>query len=98
MLLELVFSCIVVLYYGLVIYYLIFCFSSRRRHTRGALVTGVQTCALPIFVCRFALCSVRDRALTRRRYDCPHSRICRTGEKTSCPGQGSPRCAQRPDR
>src|SRR3546814_9728498 len=24
-------------------------FSSRRRHTRGALVTGVQTCALPIF-------------------------------------------------
>src|SRR3546814_6896723 len=27
----------------------IFFFSSRRRHTRGALVTGVQTCALPIF-------------------------------------------------
>src|SRR3546814_7517015 len=26
-----------------------FCFSSRRRHTRCALVTGVQTCALPIF-------------------------------------------------
>src|SRR3546814_6793555 len=25
-----------------------FVFSSRRRHTRGALVTGVQTCALPI--------------------------------------------------
>src|SRR3546814_8930668 len=25
-------------------------FSSRRRHTRCALVTGVQTCALPIFV------------------------------------------------
>src|SRR3546814_19209772 len=24
-------------------------FSSRRRHTRGALVTGVQTCALPIW-------------------------------------------------
>src|SRR3546814_2348369 len=24
-------------------------FSSRRRHTRCALVTGVQTCALPIF-------------------------------------------------
>src|SRR3546814_7518861 len=28
---------------------LIFFFSSRRRHTRCALVTGVQTCALPIF-------------------------------------------------
>src|SRR3546814_10341917 len=30
-----------------------FFFSSRRRHTRGALVTGVQTCALPI-------CKARD--------------------------------------
>src|SRR3546814_1475395 len=29
--------------------YLIFFFSSRRRHTRCALVTGVQTCALPIW-------------------------------------------------
>src|SRR3546814_18940453 len=27
-----------------------FCFSSRRRHTRCALVTGVQTCALPIYM------------------------------------------------
>src|SRR3546814_9978028 len=26
-----------------------FLFSSRRRHTRCALVTGVQTCALPIY-------------------------------------------------
>src|SRR3546814_4515122 len=29
-------------------YYRQFFFSSRRRHTRCALVTGVQTCALPI--------------------------------------------------
>src|SRR3546814_8565266 len=29
-----------------------FFFSSRRRHTRCALVTGVQTCALPIFCVR----------------------------------------------
>src|SRR3546814_9589628 len=28
-----------------------FFFSRRRRHTRCALVTGVQTCALPISVC-----------------------------------------------
>src|SRR3546814_670154 len=28
----------------------LFFFSSRRRHTRCALVTGVQTCALPIFI------------------------------------------------
>src|SRR3546814_5405610 len=27
----------------------LFFFASRRRHTRCALVTGVQTCALPIF-------------------------------------------------
>src|SRR3546814_21163518 len=30
--------------------YVIFFFSSRRRHTRCALVTGVQTCALPILM------------------------------------------------
>src|SRR3546814_9067312 len=30
-------------------YVFIFFFSSRRRHTRCALVTGVQTCALPIY-------------------------------------------------
>src|SRR3546814_5634220 len=29
--------------------YVYFLFSSRRRHTRCALLTGVQTCALPIF-------------------------------------------------
>src|SRR3546814_5731078 len=33
----------------LIVYFLFFFFSSRRRHTRCALVTGVQTCALPIF-------------------------------------------------
>src|SRR3546814_6301722 len=39
----------------------VFFFSSRRRHTRCALVTGVQTCALPIFLPR------RHRGLFRRR-------------------------------
>src|SRR3546814_10377929 len=34
--------------------YFFFFFSSRRRHTRCALVTGVQTCALPIYETRFA--------------------------------------------
>src|SRR3546814_1921398 len=29
---------------------IVFFFSSRRRHTRCALVTGVQTCALPISI------------------------------------------------
>src|SRR3546814_1754803 len=35
--------CYIYLLFGL------FFFSSRRRHTRCALVTGVQTCALPIY-------------------------------------------------
>src|SRR3546814_2911265 len=35
-----------------------FFFSSRRRHTGCALVTGVQTCALPIFAAAFGLASV----------------------------------------
>src|SRR3546814_9283113 len=42
-------SCIVVwLYVILLLLLWWFFFSSRRRHTRCALVTGVQTCALPI--------------------------------------------------
>src|SRR3546814_2401136 len=40
---------------------LFFFFSSRRRHTRCALVTGVQTCALPI--------SKRLKAALGDRYD-----------------------------
>src|SRR3546814_10308071 len=36
-------------------------FSSRRRHTRCALGTGVQTCALPIFL---QVVLVPDQALT----------------------------------
>src|SRR3546814_3845900 len=39
--------CVVVFLYVVLF---IFFFSSRRRHTRCALVTGVQTCALPIFI------------------------------------------------
>src|SRR3546814_5936789 len=35
---------------------LFFFFSSRRRHTRCALVTGVQTCALPISLAKQGLC------------------------------------------
>src|SRR3546814_16502771 len=38
----------------------VFFFSSRRRHTRCALVTGVQTCALPIYM-RAAAAIVKGR-------------------------------------
>src|SRR3546814_2420497 len=37
-----------------------FFFSSRRRHTRCALVTGVQTCALPILCMAFAQLTGRE--------------------------------------
>src|SRR3546814_7891808 len=47
--------CLLSVWVGLMTFHLlrecwcgIFFFSSRRRHTRCALVTGVQTCALPI--------------------------------------------------
>src|SRR3546814_2666178 len=35
--------------------FFLFFFSSRRRHTRCALVTGVQTCALPIYYVYFGV-------------------------------------------
>src|SRR3546814_2844287 len=49
--------CYVFSYYLCMFFYffLVFFFSSRRRHTRCALVTGVQTCALPISAPRAAL-------------------------------------------
>src|SRR3546814_4672892 len=44
-----------------------FFFSSRRRHTRCALVTGVQTCALPIYAVGFM--RARSAAVTMPRVD-----------------------------
>src|SRR3546814_5915662 len=47
----------VCLWFGCSLFFLVlffFFFSSRRRHTRCALVTGVQTCALPIYECSIA--------------------------------------------
>src|SRR3546814_2472658 len=47
-----------ILYCVVFLFLFFFFFSSRRRHTRCALVTGVQTCALPIL----RICSlVADR-------------------------------------
>src|SRR3546814_6285268 len=55
--------CIILL---LLVLLFVFFFSSRRRHTRCALVTGVQTCALPI--CR-ARSPATSASRTRR---CAH--------------------------
>src|SRR3546814_5585145 len=50
-----------------------FLFSSRRRHTRCALVTGVQTCALPI--CLDTTHEVLPRGLVPYRYCRTHPYI-----------------------
>src|SRR3546814_5594568 len=52
------------------LFFLFFFFSSRRRHTRCALVTGVQTCALPI--CQaLAVLVGQDGSVENRVLDLP---------------------------
>src|SRR3546814_1246574 len=43
---------------------ILFVLSSRRRHTRCALVTGVQTCALPICDSVAAIMTPKDKLVT----------------------------------
>src|SRR3546814_4485761 len=47
-------------------FFVCFFFSSRRRHTRCALVTGVQTCALPILLAMWERLAARIPTQTRR--------------------------------
>src|SRR3546814_17130625 len=70
------------------VYCVLFFFSSRRRHTRGALVTGVQTCALPICA---SPCSPPTTWSTRssctKRLAAPRCHRCRASSacrSTSC--------------
>src|SRR3546814_3227923 len=48
--------------------HVIFFFSSRRRHTRCALVTGVQTCALPISAAPPPFAQIRADLLSEWRF------------------------------
>src|SRR3546814_3849203 len=52
-----------------------FFFSSRRRHTRCALVTGVQTCALPIFLRTARPRSASSKERLRAGVSAPISRV-----------------------
>src|SRR3546814_9261138 len=84
--LQLCMTCLCLFY----LVFVVFFFSSRRRHTRCALVTGVQTCALPISA---ASAVIRPPAanidlshiapapgmLSSREYDSQH--ICGIGTK-----------------
>src|SRR3546814_6085518 len=54
--------------------FFVFFFSSRRRHTRCALVTGVQTCALPIFFANATQGLLCSRSLRHLRGACKLSR------------------------
>src|SRR3546814_1226722 len=50
-----------------------FFFSSRRRHTRCALVTGVQTCALPILLLVSGALAVGGAVLLKTRGETRHA-------------------------
>src|SRR3546814_8979630 len=63
-----------------------FFFSSRRRHTRCALVTGVQTCALPIFTLTRLAAASRVSVITVRR---AYEELERAGVIATRQGKGS---------
>src|SRR3546814_17845677 len=76
-----------------------FFFSSRRRHTRCALVTGVQTCALPIFgvLCDRQHTAPLPRARRPRRPPCvPLRKHAPTTERA--PGRDRAGAVDRPSR
>src|SRR3546814_1162827 len=66
-----------------------FFFSSRRRHTRCALVTGVQTCALPIFGYTLQLYTRKDSGIDTLE-DLKGKRVAHTSP-TSNSGNQAPR-------
>src|SRR3546814_3100333 len=67
-----------------VLVFVLFLFSSRRRHTRCALVTGVQTCALPICRAERELCLQQPRQILFAGDIAPShqfDRLSRSGER-----------------
>src|SRR3546814_7717203 len=63
-------------------------FSSRRRHTSCALVTGVQTCALPICRTRCEAPSVHPPASDVRPWPVPSNRPDTSLQRCSCATSG----------
>src|SRR3546814_1799091 len=80
-----VLSCTLSVCTSCILFLVFFFFSSRRRHTRCALVTGVQTCALPISARCSSRSSARDRAPAPGR----HSR--RSGTYAPLPARSEER-------
>src|SRR3546814_21136084 len=75
-----------------------FFFSSRRRHTRCALVTGVQTCALPICRVRRPSVTVRPSAHWDRRRSAPAARFPSGGCRPARLYKATPPCPVSEDR
>src|SRR3546814_1259944 len=76
-------------------FYSFFFFSSRRRHTRCALVTGVQTCALPISDAAHAG-RQPQRACRRLRLRPPTTRGTQMGTEKSHDSANKPAAESRP--
>src|SRR3546814_5928588 len=76
-------------------YIVIFFFSSRRRHTRCALVTGVQTCALPVNrIVSVMMCGSGHRRFAGGRA-APHAACRRRGRRGSAPPPRTERRSRR---
>src|SRR3546814_11071588 len=88
--------CVVVILFSGVYSFYDFFFSSRRRHTRCALVTGVQTCALPISIMEFErrinLCQPFSHGEDRR-----HAYAAREQNASACIALELERVARLPD-
>src|SRR3546814_2286714 len=68
-------------------FFVFFFFSSRRRHTRCALVTGVQTCALPIFFTGAAMPKGADCVLIQEDAESRNGTLILTGSGPDRPGK-----------
>src|SRR3546814_13651670 len=70
------------------LYVIVLFFASRRRHTRCALVTGVQTCALPIYA---ALLERPDevQAIIEAGFCSPHAKASGVGQIVNVGRSGS---------
>src|SRR3546814_7920866 len=64
--------------------HLFFFFSSRRRHTRCALVTGVQTCALPISLATFSAAGTSACLMRPCRADRPSAKTSWNSAPSGC--------------
>src|SRR3546814_10292555 len=67
-----------------------FFFSSRRRHTSCALVTGVQTCALPIYGASVLLHVSASMANRAHRFRAARASAAPTGSAEIMPIDGEP--------